>query len=220
MDEVETSNRVKMGLNFGPSSLGSLHSQLPLHCCLPDRSGCLVCQYQRVSLNSKQVLEGASFSHSCYTNIYVYCDINMLCLKTSKFTSHVSCAILSVFKTSFCLHLTKRFIFSWALELRRFVDRPGVDWTCSPTPKYHCKFMCNPMQVHGGLLSFFKNPSHCLIKHIHRSATIINVNFSTTLFEKLWSGSSSNNLITCSSWACYNKTSTSVKLHKPAKSLS
>jgi len=83
IDEVETTNRVKMGLNFGPSNLSSLHSQLPLYCCLPDHSGCLVCQDQRVSVNFKQVLEGASFSHSCYTNIYVYCDINMLRLKTS-----------------------------------------------------------------------------------------------------------------------------------------
>jgi hypothetical protein len=128
------------------------------------------------------------------------------------YLTHVSCAILSIYKISFCLHLRKKFIFSWALELRRFVDQPGVDWTCSPTPKNHCKFVCSPMQVHWGLLIFFKNPSHCLIKHIHRSAMIINVNICATLLEKLWSGSSSNKLITCSSWACYNKTSTRVNL--------
>jgi hypothetical protein len=145
MDEVETSNRVKMGLNFGPSSLGSLHSQLPLHCCLPDHNGCLVSQDQRVSVNSKQVLEGASFSHPCYTNIYVYCSINMLCLKTSKFTSHMCHAPYSLYiKTSFCLHLRKKFIFSWALELRRFVDHePAVPHQNTTANSYvvQCRFM-------------------------------------------------------------------------------
>jgi hypothetical protein len=72
MDEIEISNRVKMGLNFRPSCLRSLYSQLPIHCCLLDHNNCLVCQHQWVSMNSKQVLEGVNFNHSYYTNIYIY----------------------------------------------------------------------------------------------------------------------------------------------------